>query len=68
MIQNEKHSNNNAALENITEKITTLNSMKYRWYNAVNNIAYYYQTPFDIALVLEQVATHKNVLREQANM
>ena len=54
MIQNEKHSNNNIALKNITKKIATVNSMKYGWYQGVSNTVHYYQTPFNIALILEQ--------------
>ena len=61
-------SNNNAALENIAEKITIVNNMKCGQHQAVNNAACYYQTPFNIALISEQVSNHNNVLRERANM
>ena len=55
MIQNEKYSNDNTSLENITEKITAVNNMNHGWHQTVNNAVHYYQTPFNIALILEQV-------------
>ena len=64
MIQNEKHINNNKALENITEKITIVNSMKYGWHQTVNNAVCYYQTTFNTAFILEQASSYNNVLRE----
>ena len=52
MIQNDKHSANNVALENINENTKTVNNMKDGWNQAVNNVVHYYKTPFNIALVL----------------
>ena len=64
MIQNEKHSNNNIALVNIKEKRTRTNWMKYWWCETVNNTECYHQTPFNIALILEQVSSYNNAMRE----
>ena len=55
-------------LENITENITTVNIMKYGWHQTVNNVACCYQTPFNIAIILEQKLNYSNVLREQVNI
>ena len=39
--------------------------MKFRWHQTINNVVCCYQTPFNIALILEQVSNYNNVLREQ---
>ena len=42
-------------------------SMKHGWRQTINNIVHHYQTPFDVALILEQVSNHNNLLREKMN-
>ena len=41
--------------------------MKHGSHETFNNTVYHYQTPFNVALILEQVSNHNNVLREQSN-
>ena len=42
--------------------------MKHRWCQTVNKTVYYYQTPFNVALILEKVSNYNDVLIEQVNM
>ena len=42
--------------------------MKYGLCQTINNTVCYYQMPFSIALILEQVSNCNNLLREQVNM
>ena len=42
--------------------------MKHRWCKTINNIVCYYQTPFNIAVIIEQMSNYNNVLREQENI
>ena len=42
--------------------------MKHGWHQTVNDVVYCYQTPFTVALIVEQVSNYKNALREQAIM
>ena len=67
MIQNDNNSNNNTALENIAE-ISIANIMKNGWCQTVNNLMLYYKTPFDIALILEQVSNYNSILIKKVNM
>ena len=46
------------------KKITTVNSMKYGWCQAVNNVVCYFQTQFNIALILDKASNYNNMLRE----
>ena len=60
----EKHNKNNTKMENSAETITKASSMKYGWHQTINNIVCYCQSPYDIALILEQVSNHNILLRE----
>ena len=55
---------NNAAVENITEQIITVNSVKHRWHETINNTTCYYQMNFNIAFVLEQLSSHNSIICE----
>ena len=68
MSENEQHHNNNTVIENSAAPIIKEISMQYRWFQKINNTAHYYQTPFNITLILEQMSNHNNLLREQMNM
>ena len=39
--------------------------MKHRWHQTINNTVCYYQTLFDISLILEQVSNCNDLLREK---
>ena len=65
MIQNEKCSDNNTVLENVPEHMSIVNIMKHGWHQTVNNAVCYYQTPINVALILEQESNYNNILREQ---
>ena len=55
MSENEQHHDNNAVIENSAAPIRKESSMKYGWCQKINNTVCYYQMPFSIALILEQV-------------
>ena len=42
--------------------------MKCGWGQTISNTVCYYQTPYNIALILEQVSNYKFLLREQIEM
>ena len=42
--------------------------MKYGWYETINNTVHYYQTYFNIAVIIDQISDYNYLLREQANM
>ena len=39
--------------------------MKYGWYQMVNNTVHHYQTPYNIALIVEKISSYNSVLRGQ---
>ena len=42
--------------------------MKHGWHEALNKTVCHYQTPFDVALILEQVSKYNVILTEQIRM
>ena len=54
-------------MENNAEPITKASDMKHEWHPTINNTVHYYQTPFNVALILDQVSNHNNLLIEQMN-
>ena len=44
---------------------TKASNMKYGWYQMINNTANYYQTPYNIALIVHQLSNYNSLLREQ---
>lgn len=42
--------------------------MNYGWNQKFNNVVCYYQTPFGIALILDQLSNDNSSLREQEKM
>ena len=56
MSENMRHSENNAVVENSMAPTIRESTMKHGWHKTFNNTVHYYQTPFDIALILEQVS------------
>ena len=43
-------------------------NMKYGLYQMVNNTVYYCQTPYNVALIVEQLSSYNSMLREQIAM
>ena len=68
MSLHEQHNKNKAVMENNTARITKSSSMKHEWFPTINNTVYYYQTPFNVALILEQPSNYNVVLREKMEM
>ena len=56
---------NNTKMENSMATMTNASIMKYGWWQILNNTAHCYQTPYNIALILEQVSSYNMLLREQ---
>ena len=52
MIENEQRHDGNAAMENNAEPTTKVSSMKHGWNQIINNTVCYYQTPFNIDVIL----------------
>ena len=55
MIENEEQHDDDAQMENNTVSITKSSSMKHGWCQTIDKIVHYYQTPFNITLILEQL-------------
>ena len=68
MSENERNSECNAFLENSTVPIIGESTMKHGWHKTLKSTVCCYQTPFDIALILEQVSNHNVMLIEQIRM
>ena len=65
MNENERNSECNAFFEDSVAPTIGERTMKYGWYKTLKNTVHYYQTPFDIALILEQVSKHNVILIEK---
>ena len=61
----EQQNKNNTKMENSMATMTNASIMKYGCHHIINNAVHYYQTPYDIALILEQVSNYNILLREQ---
>ena len=42
--------------------------MKHGWHETIDNAVHYYQTHFNVSVIVEQISNYNNVLREEANM
>ena len=42
--------------------------MQHGWHQMINYTVCYYQTPHNIALILEQVSNYNNLMRDQMNV
>ena len=40
-------------------------SMQYRWYEIINNTVHYFQAPYNIALIVEQLSNYNVLLRKK---
>ena len=41
--------------------------MKHGWHETIHDTAFHHETPFNVAVIVEQSSNHINVLREQVN-
>ena len=55
----------NMNTERSVEITTKASIMKYGWFQMINNTVHYYQTPCNIALIVEQLSNYNSLLREQ---
>ena len=55
-------------LENSRAPVIGESTLKHGWHKTLNNTVCCYQTPFDIALILEQVSQCNMILTEQIRM
>ena len=67
MIENEVRCDKNAEMKCGTELMTKGSSMKNGLHQKINNVVHCYQTPLDVAVILEQVSNCNDLLREQMN-
>ena len=67
VIENEVRCDNNAEMKCGTDIITKASSMKNGQHQTINNTVHHCQTPFKIAVILEQLSNFNNSLREKIN-
>ena len=63
MIENEVRHDNGAELKHDTELIKKASSIKHGWHQTINDTVNFYQTPFDISVILEYYSNYNNLLR-----
>ena len=59
----EKFSDKNNT-ESRTPSSSEERNMKYGWFQIVNDIVHYFQSPFNVALIVEQLSNYNMLLRE----
>ena len=68
MSDNERHGENNAVVENSAASMIRKSAMQCEQCKTFNIAVCCYQTPFDIASLLEQVSNYDVLLIEQIDM
>ena len=63
----EKLSVNNST-EGRTPSSSEERNMKHRWFQIVNGTVHCYQSPFNVALIVEQLSNYNMLLRECVDM
>ena len=58
----------NKSMESRTPSLSEERNMKYRWFQIVNGIVHYFQSPFNVVLIVEQLYNHNMSLRENIEM
>ena len=61
----EQHSMKSMKTERSVTMTMKVSNMKCGWYQIINDTAHYYQTPCNIALIVEQLSSYNSVLRQQ---
>ena len=64
MSKNERHGKNNTVVEHSAALTIRESTMKHGWCKTFNNAVCCYQTPFDVALILEEVSNYNFLLIE----
>ena len=64
----EQHIMENRKTERSVAMTTKEINMKHGWHQMVKNMVHYYQTPYDIALIVEQLSNYNSMLRGQIEM
>ena len=57
--------NVNNSMECSASTTPKASNMKHGWYQTINNTVHYYQTPYNIALIVEQLSNYNVLLRDQ---
>ena len=68
MSENEQHCDNNTVVENSAAPMIRESRMKCEWHQKINDAVHCNQTPFNIALILEQTSNYNIVSREKMSM
>ena len=55
----------NSIMESRTATTPKASSIQYGWYEIVNNTVHFFQTPCNIALIVEQLSNYNVILRKQ---
>ena len=63
----EKFSDDNS-MECRTSSTSEVRNMKYGWFQIANVTVHYFQTPFNVALIVEQLSNNNVLLRENIEM
>ena len=58
----------NNSMEHSTSTTPKASNMNYGWYQILNNTAHHYQTPYNVALIVEQLSNYNVLLRVQKKM
>ena len=62
MSENDRNDEFNVFLENSTAPTKGESTMKHGWHKTLKNTVLCYQTPFNVALILEQVSNYNVML------
>ena len=63
-----QHGESDTVMENSAVSMKRESNMKHRWCQTANNTVCYYQTPCNIAVILEQVSNCNVLLRKKMSM
>ena len=61
----EQHIMKNTKTERSMAMTIKASNMKYGWCQMINDAVHYYQTPYNIALIVEQLSNYNSMLRGQ---
>ena len=60
-----QHGEIDAVMENSAVQMKREGNVKHRWCQTVDNTVHCYHTPYDIAVILEQVSNYNVLLRDK---
>ena len=64
----EQHSTKNMEPERSAAMTINASNMNHGWHQMVNDTVHYYQTPNDVAAIVEQLSSYNRILQEQIAM